>query len=158
MLTSVHVLPLPPSAAGELLTLQRAAYVAEAQAYGDPFLPALTQTLGELVTELAAARCTGAWAGSRLVGSVRTRESEGSLHIGRLVVAPDQQRNGIGSLLLRAAETATELGRATLFTGHLSEGNLRLYRRQGYVETHREDVRPGLQLVHLTKELAGARR
>lgn len=60
--------------AGELLTLQRAAYVTEALLYGDPELPALTQSLAELVDELRFAstramatvrsvgkRCTSVW-------------------------------------------------------------------------------------------------
>ncbi|WP_350246446.1 hypothetical protein RBB84_18830 [Rhodococcus sp. D-6] len=38
--------------AGQLLTLQRAAYVAEAQAHRDLELPPLTETLDELITEL----------------------------------------------------------------------------------------------------------
>jgi len=152
----VRLGPLPSSAVGELLTLQRAAYVTEAHLYGDPFLPALTQSLGELVAELGTSRCTGAWSGTRLVGAVRTRECDGTLHIGRLVVAPDLQGCGIGSRLLRAAEEGTSLPRATLFTGHLSEANLRLYRRLGYAESRREDVRPGLRLVHLDKQLPTA--
>nr|WP_275585550.1 GNAT family N-acetyltransferase [Blastococcus saxobsidens] len=110
-----------------------------------------------MVAELAGSRCTGAWLGRRLVGAVRTRERDGTLHVGRLVVAPDLQGRGIGSLLLTAAEEAGGLPRAALFTGHLSEANLRLYRRAGYVETHREDVHPGLRLVHLVKATAGQR-
>ena len=38
---TVDLVPLPPGAAGELLTLQRAAYVTEAQLYDDVRLPAL---------------------------------------------------------------------------------------------------------------------
>jgi GNAT superfamily N-acetyltransferase len=88
-----------------------------------------------------------------LVGAVRSRERDGVLHVGRLVVAPDRQGQGIGTRLLLAAEQATALPRATLFTGARSSANLRLYRRHGYVESARDQVRPGLELVHLTKEL-----
>jgi GNAT superfamily N-acetyltransferase len=150
----VHLTPLPPSAVGELLTLQRAAYVSEAQLYDDVRLPALVQTLDELGTELVGASCLGAWDGARLVGSVRSRERDGVLHVGRLVVAPDRQGQGIGSRLLTAAERTTSLPRATLFTGARSAANLRLYRRHGYLDAAQETVRPGLELVHLVKELA----
>ncbi|WP_299952325.1 GNAT family N-acetyltransferase [uncultured Modestobacter sp.] len=142
-----------PAAAGELLTLQRAAYVSEAQLYDDVRLPALTQTLGELTSELAASTCLAAWSGRRLVGAIRTREVDDVLHVGRLVVAPDLQGLGIGSRLLAAAEAGSPCRLATLFTGSRSEANLRLYRRHGYVEDRREELRPGLEIVHLVKEL-----
>ena len=61
----IEIGPLPPDAAGELLTLQRAAYVTEAQLYDDVRLPALVQTLDELVGELATSTCLAAIAGSR---------------------------------------------------------------------------------------------
>lgn len=152
-MTDVRLGPLGAEAAGELLTLQRAAYVTEAQLYDDVRLPALVQSLDELSAELATARCTGAWLGTRLVGAVRTREDDGVLHVGRLVVAPDLQGRGIGSRLLRAAEEDTDAGTAALFTGHLSTANIRLYERNGYREQRREQVHPGLALVHLTKPL-----
>jgi GNAT superfamily N-acetyltransferase len=148
---TVDLVPLPAGAAGELLTLQRAAYVTEAQLYDDVRLPALVQTLDELTVST----CLAAVAGSRLVGAVRARERDGVLHVGRLVVAPDLQGHGVGTRLLRAAEQATRLPRAALFTGARSVANLRLYRRHGYVETAREQVRPGLEVVHLAKDLTG---
>lgn len=150
---TVDLVPLPPGAAGELLTLQRAAYVPEAQLYDDVRLPALVQTLDELVAELTTGSCLAARAGSRLVGAVRTRERDGVLHVGRLVVAPDLQGHGIGTRLLLAAEQATALPRATLFTGARSTVNLRRHRRHGYLESRREQVRPRLELVHLAEEL-----
>ena len=149
----IELRALPSGAVGELLTLQRAAYVSEAQLYDDVRLPALVQTPDELADELAQSSCLAALAGSRLVGAVRTRERDGVLHVGRLFVAPDRQGQGIGTRLLLAAEQATALPRATLFTGARSSANLRLYRRHGYVESARDQVRPGLELVHLTKEL-----
>jgi GNAT superfamily N-acetyltransferase len=149
----IELRALPPGAVGELLTLQRAAYVTEAQLYDDVRLPALVQTPDELADELAQSSCLAALAGSRLVGAVRTRERGGVLHVGRLVVAPDLQGRGIGTRLLLAAERSTTLPRAALFTGARSTANLRLYRRHGYVETAREPLRPGLELVHLVKEL-----
>ncbi len=144
---------LPPGAVGELLTLQRAAYVTEAQLYDDVWLPALVQTPDELADELAQGTCLAALAGSRLVSAVRSRERDDVLHVGRLVVAPDLQGRGIGTRLLLAAELTTRLARATLFTGARSTADLRLYGRHGYADAHPETVRPGLELVHLVEEL-----
>ena len=153
MSSPVTIAALPDSATGELLTLQRAAYVTEAQLHDELRLPALTQTLAELAAELAVSRCLGAWLGARLVGSVRTREDGGALQVNRLSVAPDLQGRGIGTRLLLAAEAGSSCDRAVLFTGSRSEANLRLYRRHGYVEQRREELRPGLVVVHLAKTL-----
>ena len=151
--TSVTIGDLPAGSAGELLTLQRAAYVTEAQLHDELWLPALTQTLDELVEELSVSRCLGAWVGPRLVGSIRTREDGDVLRVSRLAVAPDLQGRGTGSRLLAAAEGNSSCRSAALFTGSLSEPNLRLYRRCGYVEQRREEIRPDLEVVHLAKAL-----
>ena len=151
---SLRIAPAVPEDAGELLTLQRAAFVTEAQLYEDPRLPALVETLDELRNALGGL-ALAARSGPRLVGSVRSRVDGGVVHVGRLVVAPDRQGQGIGAALLAAAERSAGPGvhTAALFTGHRSEGNLRLYRRAGYVEQRREPVDELLTFVHLRKDL-----
>lgn len=152
------VRPIRPEDAGEVLTLQRAAFVQEALIYGTVDMPPLTQTLGEVEAELAHNLGCVAVRGSRLVGAVRARRDGALLLVGRLAIAPDQQGGGIGTTLLHAVERrgldagATE---AELFTGSLSEANLRLYRREGYVETQRVPGDDGIEQVFLRKRLAG---
>ena len=141
---------LLPADAGEVLTLQRAAYVSEAQVYGDPFLPALTQSLAELQEELVRP-ALGLRASTRLVGAVRWNVEGDTAHIGRLTIAPDHQGRGLGTRLLRAAQEHSGARRFELFTGHLSEGNIRLYQREGFVIDRREPLHPGVDLIYLTK-------
>ena len=138
---------------GEVLTLQRAAYATEAQAYGDPFLPALTQTLDELREEMEDADGLVLRVGGRIVAAVRWAVHDAAAHIGRITVAPDYQGRGLGTVLLRAAESESRANRAVLFTGHLSHANLRLYEREGYVETHRSPLHGGVELVFMAKQL-----
>lgn len=143
-----------PQDAGEILTVQRAAYVTEAQLHDDPWLPPLTQTLDELVAELARSTVAlKAVSGHRLAGAVRARVEGSVMHVGRLVVVPDLQGRGIGTRLLTAVHACAGPGVMTfaLFTGHRSEANLRLYHRFGYRETHRD--RPGgtTEVVHLAR-------
>jgi ribosomal protein S18 acetylase RimI-like enzyme len=147
----VTLSPIRTSDAGEILTLQRAAYATEAQLYGDPFLPALTQTLDQLHDELATGNGWTLRHDHRLVGAVRTRTEGDVVHIGRLTVAPDLQGRGLGTRLLEVAER--DAAAAELFTGHLSAGNLRLYRRRGYRETRREALSENVELVYLRKSL-----
>jgi GNAT superfamily N-acetyltransferase len=154
-LCGVVIAPVVAEDAGELLTLQRAAYATEARIYGDPELPALTQTLPELQAELATATALKASVGHRIVGAVRAHVEGTVLHVGRLTVAPDWQGRGIGSRLLTAAEShhGDQVDTAALFTGHLSEANLTMYTRRGYLEQRREQLSLGVVLVHLTKPL-----
>lgn len=150
------VRPIRPDDAGEVLTLQRAAFVQEAQIYGTPQLPPLTQTLAELEAELVDNLGCVAVDGTRIVGAVRARRDGELLLVGRLTIAPDQQGRGIGTRLLAAVEergAALGATEAELFTGSLSEANLRLYLREGYVETQRVPGDDGIEQVFLRKPL-----
>jgi GNAT superfamily N-acetyltransferase len=150
------VRPIRPDDAGEVLTLQRAAFVQEAQIYGTPQLPPLTQTLDELEAELVENLGCVAVDGTRIVGAVRARRDGELLLVGRLTIAPDQQGRGIGTRLLAAVEergAALGATEAELFTGSLSEANLRLYLREGYVETQRVPGDDGIEQVFLRKAL-----
>jgi ribosomal protein S18 acetylase RimI-like enzyme len=150
-----------PDDAGEILTLQRAAYVTEAQLYGDPFIPPLVESLDQIRKVLAGGSVVlKAMLHHRIIGVVRGQFSDQTCLVGRLVVAPDQQGLGLGGALMRELEDEVA-GRANslvLFTGHQSTANLRLYRKLGYAETHRERVAAHLILVHMRKVLVPAAR
>jgi len=147
---------LGPADAGEILTLQRAAYVTEAQAHDDLMMPALLQTLPELKQELAdpACRALGLRAAGRLVASVRILTVDpATAEIRRLTVAPDRQGQGLGTTLLLAAEAGLPAAVTTvrLFTGERSLANQRLYGRLGYQETGRTPA-GRYHLVHMAKQ------
>jgi ribosomal protein S18 acetylase RimI-like enzyme len=137
---------LGPDDAGEILTLRRAAYVGEAMLY-DQFLPPLHETLDEIRAVLADPQQTtvlGIRDNGRLIGTARIKEDG---EIARVAVAPDRQQEGLGSALLTEA---VNRGGTWLFTGDRSEANLRLYRKHGFVETHREPA-PGHTLIYLKR-------
>jgi PncC family amidohydrolase len=152
----IRIEEIRPSDAGEVLTVQRAAFVSEAQIYGSADTSPLTQTLDQLTAELAHAQGWVARRDGRLVGAVRTREADGVLLIGRIAIAPDVQGEGIGRRLLLAAERGSRAVEAELFTGSLSEANIRLYRACGYVETERVDQGDGTAQVFMRKPLTGS--
>ncbi|WP_066464356.1 GNAT family N-acetyltransferase [Sanguibacter suarezii] len=143
-------------AAGELLTLRRAAFVTEAQVYGDPNIPPLTQTLGELRADLSAPGVVtlGAWSGHRLVGSVRVEIEDDKATLGRLAVAPDLQGKGIGTQMMFAVlpHLPEETKEIWVFTGKDSKQNLAMYQKQGY-EHQYDQVAGDLTFAYLRRIL-----
>jgi ribosomal protein S18 acetylase RimI-like enzyme len=140
--------------AGELITLQRAAFLRDAQIYGDPFMSSLVQTVEELRTEIDDSETVvlKAVLGHRIIGSIRCRIANGTCHIWRLMTAPDLEGLGIGGKLLTAIEelVAPRVDRFELDTGAKSEANIAMYKRRGYRE-FRRDVGPTLTVVALEK-------
>ena len=154
MTSAIHIGPLTAAHAGEALTVQRAAYVTEAQRYDAPRIPPLTETLDELRGDLmSGVLAFGAWTGTRLAGSVRGRVDGDRMEVARFSVAPDLQGQGIGRALLVAVEAAApqEVRTFWLITGVESEDNLRLYRKAGYEVVADTTDAVGVELVVLEK-------
>ena len=104
--------------------------------------PPSTESLDDVAAGLEAHRTWVVRRAGRLVGSVRARlTSRGGWDIGRLMVAPDLQGQGLGRFLLEHAERAAPAEATTylLFTGARSAANLRMYKKAGY------RVRPDLE-------------
>ena len=142
-----------PADAPAILGLQKLAYQSEARLYDDWTLPPLTQTLENLREEFAASVVLKATDGASLVGSVRAREANGLCQIGRLIVSPEQQGQGVGTMLMRHIEAEFPRARVfELFTGSRSEGNLRLYQRLGYSRTREKILSPTITLEFLEKQ------
>lgn len=138
--------------AGEILALQRLAYVSEAEIYGDYRIPPLTQTLAEIESEFASQLFLKLVTDGKIVGTVRARERDGTCHIGRLAVHPAYQGRGFGTRLLAGIEACFPgCGRYELFTGHKSENNIRLYQKLGYQIFKSEKVSADLSLIFLAK-------
>ncbi|WP_341360370.1 GNAT family N-acetyltransferase [Georgenia sp. M64] len=131
--------------AGELLTVRRAAFVTEAQLYGDPNLPALTQSLTELVADIERPDVVtlGAWSGHRLIGSIRVELEAERATLGRLAVVPDLQGQGIGTQLLMAVlqYLPEQTKEVWVFTGQDSKQNISMYAKHGY--EHQYDQHTG---------------
>lgn len=150
----IEITRLRAEDAGEVMTVQRAAFVSEAQIYGSADTPPLTQTLEEVRAELAAGDGFAARMNGRLVGAIRFRESDDLLLIGRIAITPDMQGHGIGRALLQAAEQASSAPAAELFTGSLSAANIRLYESCGYEVSERVPYDDGTEQVFLRKLLS----
>jgi len=152
LLDDVAVRPAVPADAGELLTLQLACWVAEAHDNPGVRIPALHESLDDVRGWLADHTVLAARSAGRLVGAVRARRGgpdDEVWEIGRLMVAPDLQRRGLGRALLEQVEAAAPAGTASyaLVTGAGSLRNQRLYKKAGY--RLRGEIESGV--VRLTK-------
>ncbi|HWQ72201.1 MAG TPA: GNAT family N-acetyltransferase [Desulfitobacteriaceae bacterium] len=136
----------------EILNLQKLAYHSEAIIYNDFTIPPLTQTLADLREEAKSSIILKVIEDRKIVGSVRAVEKEGICYIGRLIVHPEYRNKGIGKKLMEAIEKCFKGLRFELFTGHLSEKNLRFYQSLGYREFKTEEVKAGLSFIYLEKE------
>ena len=136
----------------DILSLQRLAYQSEAKLLGNPDIPPLKQTLPDLQAEydekifLKAIDDTGA-----IVGSVRYLLESDTVYIGKLIVNPAFQGQGIGTKLLLEVEKLCPNRRYELFTSNKSRRNISLYERLGYKIFAVKPATETLTFVYLEK-------
>lgn len=138
--------------AEEIIGLQRLAYQSEAKLYNDWSLPALTQTADSLHQEFESSVILKAIINNKIIGSVRAKIEEGVCKIGRLIVSPEFQGQGIGSRLLKQIEKMhVNANYFELFTGSKSIGNIRLYEKHGYAASRTRALSDTVTIIFLVK-------
>jgi GNAT superfamily N-acetyltransferase len=148
---------LGPDHAGEVLTVQRAAFLAEGRAYANFEIPPLVETLEQVREELTDNTIIGAFDGPRLIGSLRLTLDGPIGWISRIAVAPDQQGRGVGGGLLAAveAELPDTVIRLQLAAGGKSAANIAMYERRGYQAFDHTTDPAGVRMVLMGKDLPG---
>lgn len=135
-----------------ILQLQKACYQTEAEIYNDYTIPPLLQDLGALEKEFDEQVFLKAVAEGEIVGSVRAFFDGRTCFVGKLIVKPNFQNQGIGRLLLDSIElTFPMCKRFELFTGHKSLKNLHLYNKLGYNEFNRKVINDNMTMIYLEK-------
>jgi ribosomal protein S18 acetylase RimI-like enzyme len=138
--------------AEEILSLQKLAYRSEAETYDDFSIPPLLQTLEEIKKDFENQTFLKATLDGKIRGSVRAFIKEGTCYIGRLIVHPDFQNQGLGTELMKKIEEVFKGARRfELFTGHKSEKNLYLYQKLGYKIFKAVKAHDRLNIVYLEK-------
>ena len=141
--------PAVPADAGELLTLQLACWVQEARDNPGVAIPALGESLDDVRAWMRDWTVLVLRREGRLIGAARARRHGEAWDVGRLMVAPDLQGQGLGRLLLDRIEAAApaDVTSYELFTGGGSLRNQRMYKKSGY--RLRGEIEPGV--VRMTK-------
>lgn len=136
----------------EILKLQYLAYQSEAKLFGNMDIPPLKQTIEEVYDEFqkgAILKAVGD--GGVIIGSVRAFCDSGTVYIGKLMVHPSKQGQGIGTQLLLEMEKQYPNQRYELFTSTRSEKNIALYQKLGYKIFDEEQVTEELRFVYMEK-------
>ena len=102
--TELQISEASVSDAVEILALQKIAYLSEAEAHDDFTIPPLHQTIEEIQAEFDYQVIFKAERGDTIVGSVRGYEKNGTCYIGKLIVDPVVQNQGIGTRLMKEIE------------------------------------------------------
>jgi len=139
----------------EILSLQKTAYKSEAELYNDYSIPPIIQNIEEIKDEFKNSVFLKAVENDMIVGSVRgTLINPETCYIGRLIVHPDFQNQGIGTRLMKEIEdTYNKCRRFELITGHKSHRNIKLYEKLNYNIYKVEKLTENLNLVYLEKIL-----
>lgn len=138
----------------EILSLQKIAYISEAEICNDFSIPPLLQTFEEINEEYKSKLFLKVVATDKIVGSVRAYEKEGTCHIGKLIVHPGYRNNGIGTALMNEIENIFGMcKRYELFTGKESTKNIYLYTKVGYKIYSEEKVSENLTFVYMEKKM-----
>ena len=136
----------------EILRLQYLAYQSEAALFGSNDIPPLKQKLDEVTEEYAQGRILKMIdEDGTIIGSVRAKEADGTVYIGKLMVHPDHRRKGYGRRLLTEIERNFPGKRYELFTSTRSKDNIRLYKDNGYREFDQRIVKDDLIFVYMEK-------
>ena len=136
----------------EILKLRYLAYQSEAKLFGNMDIPPLMQTLEEVYDEFQKGAILKAVDdGGIIIGSVRAYQDGGTVYIGKLMVHPSKQGQGIGTQLLLEMEKQCPNQRYELFTSSRSERNIELYKKLGYKIFDEEQVTEELRFVYMEK-------
>ena len=148
----VYVRPALPEDAPAVAAVIRRAFETQCRIYDDWSLPPMREDAASVLEAMRVGIVLVAEQTGRIVGTVRGRNTETGVEIGRLAVEPDHRGCGIGRMLTEALEARyPEAGRFELFTGHLSITALSLYESLGYTRVKTTRVHDGLSLVYLEK-------
>jgi len=153
MITDLTIKRADISDLEKILEIQKIAYLQEAEIYNDFSIPSLNQEIDSLKIEWQNGVVIKAEINGQIIGSVRAELVENICKIGKLIVKPDFQNQGIGKILMTEIERLFKnCSSYELFTGDKSEKNLKLYRKLGYVDFKVERINDNLKMIYLQKQ------
>lgn len=139
----------------EILSLQQMAFMEVAKLMNNYDIPPLLQTIQDARNDFE--QCVilkYISSDNQIIGSVRGNiYNDNNCHIGKLIVHPDFQNQGIGKALMYEVEKYfPTCQKFTLFTGAETPNTLFLYKKVGYQVMYMKEI-DGLHLIYMEKDL-----
>lgn len=140
--------------AKELYDLQLRAFESEAEMIGSRDVPALLESYDDFAqdfsnwTVLIKRNDEG-----RIIGSARYKKVDNYVEIGRLMVAPENRKQGIAIEIMKAVEEISKGNTFQLFTCTKSYINIRLYKKLGYHVYKEEKGNRDISFVYMRKHM-----
>jgi ribosomal protein S18 acetylase RimI-like enzyme len=138
----------------EILYLQKQAFRTEAELHGNYDIEPLKQTYESILSDFNTyvflkAECEG-----QIIGSVKYRELDDRVWIGKLIVDINYRRQGLGKrLLVEVEKVHPKAGKFHLLTAASSTHNIRLYESLGYqvCRQYQDTTQANLIMVEMAK-------
>jgi ribosomal protein S18 acetylase RimI-like enzyme len=137
-----------------VLSVQRAAYAAEAELIEFDGIPGLHETLDEL--RRSEEHWIGIFEEGQLVAALAYEVTPEILDISRLVVSPAAARRGFGLQLVNTVLDTVSRPTTIVSTPSANIPALALYSKLGFRDVREEEVVPGLTVTYLQR-IRGAR-
>lgn len=137
-----------------ILNVQKEAFRKEAEKHNDMMMPPMIQTQQQIEEEFNTGTIFFKYEkDNHIIGSVRGKLKDDICKIGRLVVKPEFQNQGVGKSLMFELEAhfKHQCRKFQIFTGEKSEHALGLYTSLGYKISNYQNV-GSYNLIYMEKE------
>lgn len=139
----------------EILSLQKQAFLSEAESHGNYNIEPLRQTFESITSDFKIYTFLKAVHNDKIVGSIKFKINGDTVWVGKLMVSPDYRNRGLGRRLLLEVEAQnSSASRFQLFTAASSTNNIRLYESVGYRQTRlfEDENQAGMTFVEMEKK------
>lgn len=138
----------------EILRVQKQAFKTEAELHGNYDIEPLNQTYDSILSDFDTYSFLKALHKDKIIGSVKYRVINETVWVGRLIVAANYRRQGLGKrLLLEVEKLNPEVTKFQLFAVASNNQYIRLYQSIGYEVFGKfiDKFQDGLELVEMIK-------
>lgn len=138
-------------AAEQIVKLQKASYIVEAELIGFMQIPPLLELPEDILNSEEA--YYGYYVGQDLGGMISYIIEKDVLDICKVAVHPDFFKRGIATQLIRFVEQTEGIKRIIVSTGLKNSPAVKLYTSLGFTETHICEVEQGVLIINFEKKL-----